>query len=232
MKLEGPAVARRADGLPAQLGRARAASVGGRQAAKLFPTLPTCAAARRCAWCSTARTKRATSTPTAVPAAPSSTAQKSITIENAYFLPPPELREALIDAAKRGVEVQVMTNSRASNDIGLRRPTRRATSTTTLIDRGREDLREAGRHAALEDRDVRRRVQHRRLGEPERPLEGRDSRGRARRAATDDGRAARAALRQRASRRRKPVTAARAARRRASSPTSSSGRSRTLAWTF
>ena len=46
-------------------------------------------------------------------------AQKSITIENAYFLPPPEIRKALIDAAKRGVEVKVMTNSRASNDSGF-----------------------------------------------------------------------------------------------------------------
>ena len=46
-------------------------------------------------------------------------AQKSITIENAYFLPPPEIRKALISAAKRGVEVKVMTNSRASNDTGV-----------------------------------------------------------------------------------------------------------------
>lgn len=45
-------------------------------------------------------------------------AQKSITIENAYFVPPKGLREALIAAAKRGVEVKVMTNSRASNDFG------------------------------------------------------------------------------------------------------------------
>ncbi|MDP2273178.1 MAG: phosphatidylserine/phosphatidylglycerophosphate/cardiolipin synthase family protein [Archangium sp.] len=46
-------------------------------------------------------------------------AQKSITIENAYFLPPPEIRKALIDAAKRGVEVKVMSNSKASNDMGF-----------------------------------------------------------------------------------------------------------------
>lgn len=46
-------------------------------------------------------------------------AQKSITIENAYFLPPPEIRKALIDAAKRGVDVKVMTNSKASNDMGF-----------------------------------------------------------------------------------------------------------------
>ncbi len=47
------------------------------------------------------------------------TAQKSITIENAYFLPPPEIRKALIDAAKRGVEVKVITNSKESNDMGF-----------------------------------------------------------------------------------------------------------------
>ena len=46
-------------------------------------------------------------------------AEESITIENAYFVPPEELREALIDAAKRGVDVRVMTNSRASNDMGI-----------------------------------------------------------------------------------------------------------------
>ena len=45
-------------------------------------------------------------------------AQKSITIENAYFVPPKNLRDALIDAARRGVDVKVMTNSRASNDFG------------------------------------------------------------------------------------------------------------------
>ncbi|MFO0597677.1 MAG: phosphatidylserine/phosphatidylglycerophosphate/cardiolipin synthase family protein [Myxococcaceae bacterium] len=46
-------------------------------------------------------------------------AQKSITIENAYFLPPPEIRKALISAAQRGVDVKVMTNSKASNDMGF-----------------------------------------------------------------------------------------------------------------
>lgn len=46
-------------------------------------------------------------------------AQKSITIENAYFLPPPEIRNALIAAAKRGVEIKVMTNGRASSDMGF-----------------------------------------------------------------------------------------------------------------
>ncbi len=47
------------------------------------------------------------------------TATKSITIENAYFLPPKELRDALVRAAHRGVDVKVMTNSRASNDTGV-----------------------------------------------------------------------------------------------------------------
>lgn len=46
-------------------------------------------------------------------------ATKSITIENAYFLPPPELRKALIDASRRGVEIKVMSNSKASNDMGF-----------------------------------------------------------------------------------------------------------------
>lgn len=46
-------------------------------------------------------------------------AQKSITIENAYFLPPPDVRKALIAAAKRGVEVKVLTNSKQSNDMGF-----------------------------------------------------------------------------------------------------------------
>jgi cardiolipin synthase A/B len=46
-------------------------------------------------------------------------AKKSIVIENAYFVPPKDLREALIAAAKRGVDVRIMTNSKASNDIGV-----------------------------------------------------------------------------------------------------------------
>ena len=44
-------------------------------------------------------------------------AQKSITIENAYFLPPDDLRKALVGAAQRGVQVKVLTNSRQSNDL-------------------------------------------------------------------------------------------------------------------
>jgi cardiolipin synthase len=46
-------------------------------------------------------------------------ATKTIRIENAYFVPPPELRAALIDAAKRGVDVQIMTNSKESSDMGF-----------------------------------------------------------------------------------------------------------------
>jgi cardiolipin synthase len=46
-------------------------------------------------------------------------AEESITLENAYFVPPPEIREALIAAARRGVDVKVMTNSYASNDMGV-----------------------------------------------------------------------------------------------------------------
>ncbi|GIW71604.1 MAG: hypothetical protein KatS3mg102_1146 [Planctomycetota bacterium] len=46
-------------------------------------------------------------------------AEESITIENAYFIPPPAVRQALIEAARRGVQVRVLTNSRASNDMGM-----------------------------------------------------------------------------------------------------------------
>lgn len=46
-------------------------------------------------------------------------ARESITIENAYFLPPEDLRKALCAAARRGVEVKVMTNGRESNDLGI-----------------------------------------------------------------------------------------------------------------
>ena len=45
-------------------------------------------------------------------------ATDSIVIENAYFLPPAELRNALINAASRGVTVKIMTNSRETNDMG------------------------------------------------------------------------------------------------------------------
>ncbi|HVY63093.1 MAG TPA: phosphatidylserine/phosphatidylglycerophosphate/cardiolipin synthase family protein, partial [Planctomycetota bacterium] len=43
-------------------------------------------------------------------------ATTSITIENAYFNPPEPLRDALEAAARRGVDVRVMTNSEATND--------------------------------------------------------------------------------------------------------------------
>ena len=46
-------------------------------------------------------------------------ATKSITIENAYFVPPKELRDALVDAARRGVQVRVLTNSKESSDMGF-----------------------------------------------------------------------------------------------------------------
>jgi cardiolipin synthase len=46
-------------------------------------------------------------------------ATKSITIENAYFVPPQALRDALIDAAQRGVHVRVLTNSKESSDMGF-----------------------------------------------------------------------------------------------------------------
>lgn len=45
-------------------------------------------------------------------------ATESVVIENAYFLPPSELRNALINAARRGVMVRIMTNSRQTNDMG------------------------------------------------------------------------------------------------------------------
>jgi cardiolipin synthase len=46
-------------------------------------------------------------------------ATKSITVENAYFVPPEPLRKAFVEAAKRGVEVKVLTNSKASSDMGF-----------------------------------------------------------------------------------------------------------------
>ncbi len=44
------------------------------------------------------------------------TARHNITIENAYFVPPPELSKALIAAAKRGVNVQIVTNGATTHD--------------------------------------------------------------------------------------------------------------------
>ena len=46
-------------------------------------------------------------------------ATKSITIENAYFVPPKLVRDALVAAAHRGVSVRVMTNSKQSSDMGF-----------------------------------------------------------------------------------------------------------------
>ncbi len=46
-------------------------------------------------------------------------AQDSVLIENAYFVPTPDLRRALVDAAARGVRVQVITNSPETNDIPM-----------------------------------------------------------------------------------------------------------------
>jgi cardiolipin synthase len=43
-------------------------------------------------------------------------AQRSITIENAYFVPSRALVRALVDAARRGVRVRVLTNSLATHD--------------------------------------------------------------------------------------------------------------------
>jgi cardiolipin synthase len=46
-------------------------------------------------------------------------ATRSITIENAYFIPSADIREALKDAAQRGVKVRILTNSEETNDIGV-----------------------------------------------------------------------------------------------------------------
>ncbi len=45
------------------------------------------------------------------------TAKTSVAIANAYFVPTEDLQTALIEAAGRGVTVQVVTNSDATNDI-------------------------------------------------------------------------------------------------------------------
>jgi cardiolipin synthase len=46
-------------------------------------------------------------------------AKKSITIQNPYFLPDPDARKALVDAAKRGVEVRVMIPAEDASDSPL-----------------------------------------------------------------------------------------------------------------
>jgi cardiolipin synthase A/B len=43
-------------------------------------------------------------------------AQKRITIQNPYFLPDPDARKALVDAAKRGVDVRVMIPATTASD--------------------------------------------------------------------------------------------------------------------
>jgi len=45
-------------------------------------------------------------------------ANKRVVIVNAYFVPPREVIDALKDAARRGVHVQIVTNSPETNDIG------------------------------------------------------------------------------------------------------------------
>jgi cardiolipin synthase C len=46
-------------------------------------------------------------------------ARESVLIENAYFVPTPDLVAALVAAAERGVTVQVITNSPETNDIPM-----------------------------------------------------------------------------------------------------------------
>ncbi|MDQ7822269.1 MAG: phosphatidylserine/phosphatidylglycerophosphate/cardiolipin synthase family protein [Candidatus Eremiobacteraeota bacterium] len=46
-------------------------------------------------------------------------AEKTAYITNAYFLPTKEFRKALIEAAKRGVDVRILTNSVDTNDLPI-----------------------------------------------------------------------------------------------------------------
>ncbi|MCC7540434.1 MAG: phosphatidylserine/phosphatidylglycerophosphate/cardiolipin synthase family protein, partial [Deltaproteobacteria bacterium] len=46
-------------------------------------------------------------------------ARRSIVIANAYFIPTPELKAALLAAARRGVAITIITNSKETNDIPL-----------------------------------------------------------------------------------------------------------------
>jgi phosphatidylserine/phosphatidylglycerophosphate/cardiolipin synthase-like enzyme len=46
-------------------------------------------------------------------------AQKSIVIENAYFIPSQQLLSALLNAAKRNVSIKVITNGRETNDVAI-----------------------------------------------------------------------------------------------------------------
>lgn len=107
------------DGLRAQLGQ-----LGGvltpSEKAKLFPKLERLSrVAFRCvSFRATPRLKGSEGNTDRLYLDAIRAAKRSITIENAYFLPASELRAALLDAAKRGVAVRVMTNSYASNDTG------------------------------------------------------------------------------------------------------------------
>lgn len=46
-------------------------------------------------------------------------ARQSVVIENAYLIPPPLIKDALIQAAKRGVNVTILTNSAKSSDLSF-----------------------------------------------------------------------------------------------------------------
>jgi len=46
-------------------------------------------------------------------------AEKTAYITNAYFLPTEDFRKALVDAAKRGVDVRILTNSVETNDLPI-----------------------------------------------------------------------------------------------------------------
>ena len=50
------------------------------------------------------------------------TATQSVLLENAYFVPPKGLREALMNAARRGVKVQILTNGKESSDMRMVTP--------------------------------------------------------------------------------------------------------------
>ncbi|MBJ80956.1 MAG: hypothetical protein CMH60_06530 [Myxococcales bacterium] len=47
------------------------------------------------------------------------TATESVILENAYFVPPKRLREALMNAARRGVKVKILTNGKESSDVRM-----------------------------------------------------------------------------------------------------------------
>ena len=72
-------------------------------------------------------------------------AQKSIVIENAYFVPNRALLNALMRAAKRGVKVRVITNSAETNDVPNMQPLSRY-SYFGLIGNGAEIYEWQGDH--------------------------------------------------------------------------------------